>query len=869
MTRCLSVVAQGRRSQGRRPLLFALLLALLAAPAWPADVAIVRSDDAALPAPVAADARLDYTHHIRPMVRRAVEQGGLRAVLDAARPGADGVVDVVCKVNIVHATHEQGDVTDWRVVKAVLEAVDEMAPAARLTIAEGGVWVPPERQDVIRLAGHIEIGDGFATAGYRALLQDADLAGVDLHIVDLNYDEAIAVTPPGGGLIADSYWVPRTVLDADVMISVPVMKVTGAVGMTVAIKNLIGIGPGLKYGWPKGGGWPPGSGNPGIWHTARTLDETITDLAGVAGVDFAVVDAIVGMEKARIIGDGGHPIRTNMVLAGNDLFAVDAVAARVMGMNPDDMEFLQLGMRLGLGEGRLEQIHVHGDAAALARPFEKHPADWGDNGEYGHYGMSNRTWLLRGPFPLEPDTTPDLDARPAAGEAGWSMPVYFHDDKIDLDRYFTDPTHVVAWAYAEFSSPRNEPAELWVGSDEGLTIWLDGRQIYNYVGRRRHHLPNERIPIDLTTGWHRVLVRAEQQRGGFDFSIKVSEIQPDPRYDGNTPFGLRWRVPNATDAPATEVYVLGDGRQPREQWFEAHEVQLIEPHRVSMSAYLPWLAQAPWVRLEWPQLWAREMSLQAELQADRIDVHVDNVNSFRLQSVGALDDLDGPRQVVVNGRDVGTLKPGFVEVRLAAQPDGEWTVAPAKPIDWDAIGFIGQAGEALSRDSHPPGAWDSDLGNWFCDAVLFATGADVAFQNNPGIRADLQQDAISIRDLFAMNFPNRLQTFERSGQQLLAILEFDLRDGKDRPMQVAGMHYSFDRSRPEGQRIVAADIDPAATYTIAAEAYLVQRGARFFGAAVENWTDTQTEMVDAQIRYTQHQDTVMAPARGRIREVGR
>lgn len=196
-------------------------------------------------------------------------------------------------------------------------------------------------------------------------------------------------------------------------------------------------------------------------------------------------------------------------------------------------------------------------------------------------------------------------------------------------------------------------------------------------------------------------------------------------------------------------------------------------------------------------------------------------------------------------------------------------MAPARPIDWDAIGFIGQAGQALTRDSHPPGAWDSDLGNWFCDAALFATDADVAFQNNPGIRTDMQQDAISIRDLFAMNFPNRLQTFQRSGQQLLAILEFDLRDGKDRPMQVAGIRYSFDRSRPEGQRIVAADIDPAATYTIAAEAYLVQRGARFFGAEVENWTDTQTEMVDAQIRYTQHQGTVMAPARGRIREVGR
>lgn len=235
-------------------------------------VSIVRSDDVALPTPVAPDSPLDYTSHIRPMVRRAVEQGGLCAVLSAARPGADGVVDVVFKVNIVHAHYERGDITDWRVVKALLEICHEWAPAARLTIAEGGVWIPPERQDVIALADFVEIGDGFETAGYRALLDDPDLAGADLRIVDLNYDEAVAVKPPGGGLVADSYWVPRTVLDA----------------------------------------------------------------------------------------------------------------------------------------------------AAMAHPFEKNPADWGSNGEYGHYGMSNRTWLLKGPVPLDEETHMSPGVRPQPGEDGWS-----------------------------------------------------------------------------------------------------------------------------------------------------------------------------------------------------------------------------------------------------------------------------------------------------------------------------------------------------------------------------------------------------------------------------------------------------------------
>ncbi|MDP6015320.1 MAG: DUF362 domain-containing protein [Candidatus Latescibacteria bacterium] len=853
----------------RRWLVAALLgvLSLTPVGAQTPVVAIVRSDDRSLPSPVAPDTQLEYASHIRPMVRRAVDQGGLQAVLAAAEPGEDGLVDVVCKVNIVHAHHQQGDVTDWRVVKALLEAVHEWAPDARLTIAEGGVWIPPDRPDVIKLADFVEVGDGFATAGYRALLDDADLAGVDLRLVDLNYDEALAVTPPGGGLVAASYWVPRTVVDADVMIDVPVMKITGAVGMTVAVKNLIGIGPGLKYGWSKSTGWPPGSGNPGLWHTARTLDETITDLAGVASVDFAVVDAIVGMEMARIVDDGGHPVRMNMVLAGDDLFAVDAVAARLMGMNPDDMEFLQLGRRQALGEGRLERIRILGDVVGLARPFIKHPADWGANGEYGHYGMSNHTWLLYGPIPLDDDVPLSAEARPQPGENGWSGPVYFHDDRIDLDSHFGDPTHSVVWAYAEFHAPRDEPAELWLGSDEGLTVWLDGEQIHTYEGRRRHRLPNDRVPITLTSGWHRVLVRATQRRGNFDFSVKVSDTETDPRYNGNTPFGLRWRVPNPHDETAAEVLVAGDSRDNREQWFEAHEVQLTEPRRVFMSAYFPWLARAPWVRIEWPEKWAYMMAVEARVSHGRIDVEVDNVRAFRLMSQGPLRGLAESRSLVVNGGSVATLEPDFGEVRVAVDDNGNWTVTAADVIDWDEMGFVGRAGENLSREDYPTGFWDSSLGNWFCDSILSATGADVAFQNNRGMRTDMEQDRISIRDLFTMNFPNELYTFQRTGARLLAILEHDLRDGNERPMQIAGVRYAFDRSRPRGLRVIESDIDPKRSYTIAAQAYSVTRGERFFGEEIRDWTNSGIQTVGAQVRYVQRLGTVMAPARGRIREV--
>ena len=59
---------------------------------------------------------------------------------------------------------------------------------------------------------------------------------------------------PNGGSVWEKYYVPRTILECDVLINVPVMKVHDVIGMTVAMKNNIGIAPGMIYGWvPQGG----------------------------------------------------------------------------------------------------------------------------------------------------------------------------------------------------------------------------------------------------------------------------------------------------------------------------------------------------------------------------------------------------------------------------------------------------------------------------------------------------------------------------------------------------------------------------------------------------------------------------------------
>ncbi len=66
------------------------------------------------------------------------------------------------------------------------------------------------------------------------------------------------------------------------------------------------------------------------------------------------------------------PIAKNVLLAGADCVAVDAVAAKMMGFEPMDHEFIRLAHERGLGVGRFEEIEIVGDADAAAERWGFH-----------------------------------------------------------------------------------------------------------------------------------------------------------------------------------------------------------------------------------------------------------------------------------------------------------------------------------------------------------------------------------------------------------------------------------------------------------------------------------------------------------------
>lgn len=142
---------------------------------------------------------------------------------------------------------------------------------------------------------------------------------------------------------------------------------------------------------------------------------------------------------------------------------------------------------------------------------------------------------------------------------------------------------------------------------------------------------------------------------------------------------------------------------------------------------------------------------------------------------------------------------------------------------------IGETAVALQ----PQSTGEFALGNLIVDAMLAADvdgqPADIAMHNNGGIRAALPKGPVSFGQLYAvLPFDNQIMALDLTGEQVLRILEHSVSTSPGK-MQVAGMTFRFDMSRPAGDRILEAAVgseplDPARLYRVVTIDYLASGG---------------------------------------------
>jgi uncharacterized protein (DUF362 family) len=273
----------------------------------------------------------DYRADLLSIVRDGLTELGLRPAWAADRT-------VLLKPNMVEPHPDAPHInTHPALVRAVAELFREWG-ARRVLVAEG--------------PGHCR--DGYLVldqSGYAPMLREAGLP-----FVDLNHGDVFPVANRSGLTGMPVLYLSRIFAEVDIVVSLPKLKTHHWAVATLSMKNLFGLLPGIVYGWPKN-----------VLHW-RGLHESILDINASVRPTLAIVDGIVGME-----GDGpimGAPREAGVLVMGRNLTAVDATAARLMGIDPEGVPYLDRAAGV-LGPIDEPLIRQRGEPlASLAQPFE-------------------------------------------------------------------------------------------------------------------------------------------------------------------------------------------------------------------------------------------------------------------------------------------------------------------------------------------------------------------------------------------------------------------------------------------------------------------------------------------------------------------
>lgn len=496
-------------------------------------VSIVTSDYEDLTDPVERNTNPSYPQ-IEEMVWKAIElQGGFEWVIDKG--------DVVMiKVNLVGGSSRSGDGenTDVRVVKALIRHIHQYTEGdVTIQVAEGTARTNDDPTDP---------GSVWGNCGYIDLLTDTMMAGISFSLLNLNQsiDDMVEVDLEKKGTSARQgtrYSVHRAELEADVYIAVPVLKIHDT-GITNALKLQIGSAPGCYYGYNKTRGTEhcPEGIHHVIDHRVWTT-EAIVDLCNIADIDFVVVDAVMCLEISKGYNIE-HQVRFNTILAGADPVAVDYVSAKLMGLNPDDVAHITLAEKVGLGTNDPEFIHLTG--VPLSQAMKKVKKNQTSDGKWG---QSNRTWILSQAFEgssISDDFFIDeAGIEPIPGETGWSQPVYFFDDRIDLHAFYGGQTGIVSYAFTYFHAEQAQEAELWLGMQEGIQVFLNGEEVYAFASTTSYgddDRGDSKGIVNIQEGRNTLLVKTVNNFGDYSFALNICEVENNPYYFGNRVAGLKF-----------------------------------------------------------------------------------------------------------------------------------------------------------------------------------------------------------------------------------------------------------------------------------------------------------------------------------------
>jgi uncharacterized protein (DUF362 family) len=242
----------------------------------------------------------------------------------------------VIKVNFV-STYNPLCATHPDAVRAVVEFLKDRGEKD-IVVAEGATIGTSSR--------------GFREYGYQGLTKEYDVELIDLNEPD-SFKVVYVIHPD---MKPHPVKLAQTMVDRNnYVISVTRIKTHLQVGVTLTAKNVI---MGSIVIMDKVRMHPSEAGN-------RVLDYNLFNVMQHLHIDLGVLDGFEGMEGNGPVN--GEPVDHRVALAGTDYVAVDRVGTEVMGVDFDNVRYLNFLWDWGFGEGDLSKIEVIGETIGNCR----------------------------------------------------------------------------------------------------------------------------------------------------------------------------------------------------------------------------------------------------------------------------------------------------------------------------------------------------------------------------------------------------------------------------------------------------------------------------------------------------------------------
>ncbi|OGO05076.1 MAG: hypothetical protein A2Y73_01825 [Chloroflexi bacterium RBG_13_56_8] len=229
--------------------------------------------------------------------------------------------DVIIKPNICNAYHgpEYASTTNPQVV----------ATLVKLCLGAGAKQV--------RVLDYPFAGDGKMAYATSEIGPAVEAAGGEMEIMAghkfVDYE-----IPEGRDLAVCKFYQP--VLDADLVINVPIAKHHNLARLTLGGKNLMGV-----------------IADRGQIH--RNLGQRIADITSRVRPQLTVVDAVRILVKNGPTGGNLNDVKQmNTVIASHDIVAADAYATTLFDLTPGDIDYIVASADMGLGTLDLDSVDI-------------------------------------------------------------------------------------------------------------------------------------------------------------------------------------------------------------------------------------------------------------------------------------------------------------------------------------------------------------------------------------------------------------------------------------------------------------------------------------------------------------------------------